>query len=239
MTQLDLILLLHVSRPQTHWSQCQTQYWSIIKKWCRCSTVVGVGLGWDGIWWVSLGRSIEHLTVCRLEGLVEDQDQHHGKEVDHWHRHWRRRCHGNPDGAWGSQKVTDYIWLCQPAWGLDFDLSSDQKVRLPFFVSMFETEKAHQQLIYLLKESSRIIWKIFKGLLCRPKVYKCIICLKLKSKTKPFPQSWRGTVKEKVKSWWNCFKKKLIRGAVEVLAITAVNGNCSEADAERNILRWA
>ena len=109
VTQLDLILLLHVSRPQTHWSQCQTQYWSIIKKWCRCSTVVGVGLGWDGIWWVSLGRSIEHLTVCRLEGLVEDQDQHHGEEVDHWHGHRCRRCHGNPDGAWGSQKVTDYI----------------------------------------------------------------------------------------------------------------------------------
>ena len=28
------------------------------------------------------------------------------------------------------------------------------------------------------------------------------------------------------------------RGVVEVLAITAVNGNCSEADAQRNILRW-
>ena len=28
------------------------------------------------------------------------------------------------------------------------------------------------------------------------------------------------------------------RGVVEVLAVTAVNGNCSEPDAERNILRW-
>ena len=47
---------------------------------CRCSTVVAIMISGGGI---GLGRNIEHLTVCRLEGLVEDQDQHNGEEVDH------------------------------------------------------------------------------------------------------------------------------------------------------------